>query len=233
MSDKDEVEESVLKPAGSVATTAPVKTADRPHWITIIIGVLSPTLAVVALAISLRSLNISEQSMKIGQRAYVAISNGELRVTRLGMPGPPEISAEIKVVVKNLGNTPAHFSDVKIEYVFPKGWNLPSPERRPNHSVPDDITQKGEAAWTYIDDFEITDDAWQKFQTEAESIRKTYEAASRAPKGKPVLLQWEVTREELRIKGDLTYLDVFNEKHHVTWCWVEDPTSRYPKNCPK
>ena len=44
----------------------PTKTADRPHWITMVIGLFSPMLACVALYVSYMSFQIGERSVKFG-----------------------------------------------------------------------------------------------------------------------------------------------------------------------
>src|SRR5258708_38185075 len=60
---------------------APRKTADRPHVVTIILGLISPALSVVAVVIALHSLRVSNMSMRVGQRAYVAIQNGSFSMS--------------------------------------------------------------------------------------------------------------------------------------------------------
>lgn len=90
------------------------KTADRPHWITIGIGLLSPSLAVVGLGISLVSLRtsrestqLSQESMEIGQRAYV---HADLLPTVRDEPTRWAYS----LLFKNQGNTPAHVFGVVV-----------------------------------------------------------------------------------------------------------------------
>jgi hypothetical protein len=71
----------VPAPAGATSVPAknppkaPEKTADRPHTITIglgLLGLLSPLVAFVALYISIQSLRTNVRSLEIGQRAYVS-----------------------------------------------------------------------------------------------------------------------------------------------------------------
>ena len=188
--------------------------------------------AVVALVISLQSLRTSERSLKIGQRAYVSISNGALHISEPGSPWPHELSAEMSVVINNLGNTPARFRRVSFTYVLPEGWQVSPPQRQAKHSNPDELGLKSKEPWTYIESFDVTDEALRNFRIQAESIRTTYEAGSHARKNSPVI-QWETKRSNLQIKGDVTYFDVFECEHHLNWCWDEDPDSRYPKNCQK
>jgi hypothetical protein len=76
------------------------KIADRPHWITITLGALSPFLAIIALVMSIKSLNTSRDSLRIGQRAYVQAS-----LTYTQRPDET-LQWDFGVTFKNTGNTP-------------------------------------------------------------------------------------------------------------------------------
>src|SRR5690348_11857036 len=47
------------------------RTADRPHCITIALGLLSPLLALIPLGVSVYVFRDSQQAMRVGQRAYL------------------------------------------------------------------------------------------------------------------------------------------------------------------
>lgn len=87
---------------------SPIKTADRPHPITILLGVLSPMLAIVALFISFDALKTSRSAMEIGQRAYLTPV-----ITRLYPKPNPNFQEggiellEVGLTIQNVGNTPA------------------------------------------------------------------------------------------------------------------------------
>jgi len=90
------------------------KVADTPHWITIVLGLLSPTLAIVALLMSYlsyrtaqNSFSLSEQSLQTGQRAYLQSA------IELGAPidEGDKIVWQVKVKLHNSGNTPASKRD--------------------------------------------------------------------------------------------------------------------------
>jgi hypothetical protein len=95
------------------------KTADRPHNLTVVIGLLSPTLAIVALLLSWRSLETSRQSIKISQRAYLSSEPQQLAIDprvfhlvgRQPDDGNPVCrnaqSVKVSVKIWNMGNTPA------------------------------------------------------------------------------------------------------------------------------
>ena len=73
-----------------IQRNAPAKVADRPHWITIALGLLSPLVAVVAVWIASQSLKTNQQSMKVGQRAYLT------RLSRGGGATLPELMKAFK-----------------------------------------------------------------------------------------------------------------------------------------
>jgi hypothetical protein len=85
------------------------QTAIRPHRITIWIGAFSPFLGAVALVVSLFSLKTSRDSLKLGQRAYLAFSVTGFTVTEDPSAATP--TAKAAVTIKNVGNTPAYIDD--------------------------------------------------------------------------------------------------------------------------
>lgn len=104
----------------------PKRVADRPHWTTILIGILSPSIALVAAWIAIQSLKTSQQSMKVGQRAYlnyqVAVTNGNEVVEKLR--DDKDFFLNYQVIVTNMGNTPAYS-------VYPKIKVAVDPDRTP------------------------------------------------------------------------------------------------------
>lgn len=87
------------------------KSADRPHWITIALGFLSPAIALVALFISFKSLDLGIAAQKIAQRAYVAgdlsAEEEEFRLQELKNLPPYLRIWHVSVNMNNAGNTPA------------------------------------------------------------------------------------------------------------------------------
>src|SRR4051812_40114532 len=88
------------------------KTADRPHWISILIGIVSPTVGIVALVISLQSLKISQQAMKVGQRGYLVISNGKLAL------GPASQFGRWHELLEDIRDGDANYRTVKYEFTI-------------------------------------------------------------------------------------------------------------------
>jgi hypothetical protein len=90
----------------------PAKMADRPHKWTLVIGLFAPSIAVVALIVSLWTLHTNERSMKLGQRAYLAVTLDKITglfPNRLaGLKDKYEVIIQTSVTVKNVGNTPAY-----------------------------------------------------------------------------------------------------------------------------
>src|ERR1035438_1498502 len=127
------------------------RTADRPHWIAIVLGLLAPTLGIVALAVSYRSFRVSEQSletsrlsvdtsqqsMKVAQRAYIEISNerAEIRPDHYRELSPLKLTGSDMLAygfaITNLGNTPAEITEISIGYWLPGGWDLAGFAGRP------------------------------------------------------------------------------------------------------
>jgi len=96
--------DSVSSPPTVVPAKASV--AQRPHWVTIVLGSVSPLISIGALSISLISYHFSVQSVQIGQRAYV---HTDLAVENTGAN-----EWKFELMLENLGNTPARVSEVSV-----------------------------------------------------------------------------------------------------------------------
>lgn len=189
--------------------------ADRPHWITILIGFVSPSVAIVALIISLQSLNTSKQSLEIGQRAYVSLLDGKLTFNHMTIGPPPGPSLGIQlpgaviqseqgpiatmllsVNVVNSGNTPAEFTTFTPTFKhLPDGWSVRNPDWQAVQKTPRFLGAKSQGPWEFHQDFSLTPQAWT-----------TYLRAGPRP--------------GLYFSGELRYLDVFHTEHTVDWCWM-------------
>lgn len=104
-------------PIETTSIVAPVNveaTASRPHWITILLGLLSPLLGLVALSISLFTYRFSVKALEISQRAYVHVS-----ITIEGYKKKEDWQPvlfhddsdawPVRLTISNTGNTPAQF----------------------------------------------------------------------------------------------------------------------------
>lgn len=83
------------------------KVADRPHWITIAVGCLAPSLAIIALIVSLEGLRTSRESLRIGQRAYVQGRFTWQEDTPSLMKKNGVTFWRLRVELANTGNSPA------------------------------------------------------------------------------------------------------------------------------
>jgi hypothetical protein len=189
------------------------KSADRPHRITIALGVFSPLLAAVALYISLTSLHTSERSLEIGQRAYISLSTGALSFKQVGYVTRNEgtvfdqsLVMTLAVSIQNTGNTPATISKFSPTYELPAGWkNLDATYvggKYRNTALPF-VGPKSEVRWVFFDYFLLDSEAFERFKT-------------------------STNREHFRLHGRLHFKDVFNVTHTVDWCWAskaDDPSS--------
>jgi hypothetical protein len=205
---------SVAPVAARATTQASVKkVADRPHWITVVLGLVSPLLAGVALIISLESLHTSERTLEVGQRAYVALQDGKITFSRITLrspvpsstvtPGGAEIQAGqeqlatmlLSVKVVNSGNTPAEFTSFIPNFKqLPEGWTLKKKEWEPTQKTPPSLGAKSKSLWEYRESFLLTPQAWSDYS--------------------------RLGRPGLYFSGELKYLDVFKNKHSVNWCWM-------------
>lgn len=132
------------------------KVADRPHPVAIVLGVLGPTTAILAITftfmgyrLSIQSLRVSQQSLEtsqraleVGQRAYLFLSNGRVRITygkssplsafreKMGLEEQEELTpSTISIIgqVENVGNTPARILSIRIQFVS-KAYQGPFPD---------------------------------------------------------------------------------------------------------
>ena len=199
---KDEIPDHVKKE----------KRADKPHHITILLGVLSPGLALMALFLSLYSCRQSERAVEISQRAYVAVKGGNVRLSWMKI-GPPQVAGEtrplepiifmtLSVNLENAGNTPAQFVSFTPNLRLPEGWTLLQGEWMPKIKVPGELGPKSQEVWLYRQSFELTPAAWELVNDKG---RMTF----------------------LSLNGELMYKDVFDQQHAMNWCWSMPASDRY------
>jgi hypothetical protein len=144
-----------------------------------------------ALHLSGASVETSRQAMKIGQRAYVTVTDSAITVlpnrTLLeGLTGTPRLSIVTTAVLHNLGNTPASVEGVNVEILPVYVRQLPNDcglIRLALSIGPKDATP-------VMIRCAFVDIAGQSFQ------------------------QW---RDPLTAKYQLSFSDVFNDRHTVSW----------------
>jgi hypothetical protein len=183
------------------------KTADRPHPITICLGLLSPALALIALWFSWQSLKTSNRSLEIGQRAYVSLQDGKLAFHKEVEGPPPQPSSTLTpgqphpyvvmlgtVTLVNTGNTPAQFVSFRPVYKqLPEGWSVRNTGWVPANTTPPFLSAKSQVFWRFQQTFWLAPEAWSDF--------------------------YGGTSHVLSLAGELEYKDVFDEPHRINWCW--------------
>ncbi len=213
-------------PRSSATTVAPnnpkpagEKTADKPHPITIrlgLLGLLSPLVAVLALYISVQALRTNERSLAIGQRAYVSMQDGKMTFSHIILGPPPspgnpvlpfgavrsqpgqEQLATLLLTANlvNSGNTPAEFARFTPTFKpLPEGWTLKPHEWQPLQKAPPYLGAKSQEPWEYRASFQLTPEAWSRYLQHG-----------------PLPAMY--------FSGELLYLDVFKAEHSVDWCWM-------------
>jgi hypothetical protein len=207
------------------------KIADRPHWITIVLGFISPAVAVAALIISFRSLDMSKETLKVGQAAYLSIREGRLSAYNRGEQAMASVIpvplAEVRYsfVVQNLGNTPARITDIRLRLLQPWGWQPAEWFQKLTHdrlvsSSPADIGPKS----TVIQSGSIP----VKFP--ATDVHRIFPSLS--PHNSPSRIDDVSMRVELQ--GRLEYTDIFKQQKDLSWCWTSksyDNPGEYADNC--
>jgi hypothetical protein len=105
--------QSAGEPINSGTETEKPKTADRPHGITIALGLLSPALALVSLGVSMWVFHDSQRSTRIAQRAYLGFRFEAAQLT--AKKGVDNVLVKASVSIKDIGNTPAYIRSVQKE----------------------------------------------------------------------------------------------------------------------
>jgi hypothetical protein len=149
--------------------------------------------------------------MKVGQRAYVSISDGTTEVrTKLGAaetsffpenmyPLPANATIKHSFTIHNAGNTPASVRKIDTQYSLPTGW---VPLREPDDAETDIlIAAKASVNHQYLHEFSLNKVAHSAFGEDKHFLGGF---------------------EEVIANTDLTFVDVFDDEHRIAWCWKSD-----------
>src|SRR5688572_14683964 len=113
--------------------------APRPHRTTVILGLLSPTLALVALGVSLYSLYASSEATRRGQQAYIGATPARFQFHEeaVGPQGEQAIVyLDATFALQNAGNTPATLFSTTVEWSLDDIAHLIPPDTV-SHTVAD------------------------------------------------------------------------------------------------
>jgi hypothetical protein len=181
---------NVSSEPGPKQETSPLKTADRPHRITILLGLLSPALALVSLGVSFYVFHDSQRSMKVGQRAYLSFAIDEMSLDRTDCVDKKTSCAfHYRLKIENLGNTPAYIEKVAEQAV----------EYEEDHAVEEDL-QRGRTLLN-------VNDIAPKEKTFV-SRREFVSMANYQKSG-----EWS-----FHSAGTVKWRDAFNAEHTDQWC---------------
>jgi hypothetical protein len=179
------------------------------------LGLVAPLLAVVALSISLQSLETSQQSMKVGQRAYLSLTDGTFEVLGVNRSVVnDDASVRFSFTIHNLGNTPATILGVTA--------HCKNIERR--EAIDSSGPLGSRRQYILLD-----------YITAAEPLHelgsKSNTAVSKSFTFPKLLVPTPLEKwQGLYLRGQIEYLDVFHELHTVKWCWVQEE-AKYPSEC--
>lgn len=192
--------------------------ADRPHHMTIVIGLLSPVLAGVAVIVSILAVHTSERALKIGTRAYVAVLAGNLQFFNYGIVQHETadnsggqhciVRMDLSATIQNAGNSPASAVSFKEHYRLPKGWSeAPVWVKQQLGSTSIGIIgPKSTVNWSYTHLFELTPEIYDAFRNSpGQHFGQTF---------------------FIYMDAEADYKDVFGDTSTVKWCWVAATNER-------
>lgn len=227
------------------------KLADRPHPVAVALGLVSPTLALVALMVSFFSyqasqtgVRLSEQSLRVANRAYLTVrrTGGNIDVDRntAKFPGgdhfPNSARLYIEYDVENVGRTPGRLSrlDVRLTEV-PDEWRLVESDRyvaTTSRHVDDPALTGRRVRGVHL--------LWIKDETTiapSTTVRRghilrfdrveSWVEHLTEPAETDVIARSQVqiiTR--IRVDARLHYTDIFDEPAALTWCWFVSEAGR-------
>lgn len=176
------------------------RTADRPHWLTLLTGFLSPALALAAVFISFQALRTSN-------RAWVAVVDGNLQFFNYGIVAHGDnypdgqhciVRMDLVTTIQNSGNSPASAGSLKPKYRLPKGWSEAPVWVKQNlgSDVVGIIGAKSTVTWSYTHLFELTPETYDAFRN------------------------FPLRQHFVYMDAAFNYKDVFGETSTAKWCWV-------------
>lgn len=202
------------------------KVADRPHPLTLLVGLLGPVTAILAitftfmgyrlstksletsqesLRVSQESLRSNQQGLKIAQRAYLTA-----RTPIFELAAPPNIAEDSRIILfgydlTNVGNTPARINDVSVDVSIP----LPFVEQGAKYAH---LERTFSTAETSIGRSVAGGDTTRLFHNVWINV---------SPYGLEVFRRGETGNMTWPIvtKVRISYADVFMELHEDEWCW--------------
>lgn len=198
---------------------APGKTSDRPHRITIAMSALSAVTTLAALVftflgfrtsqssleLSRRAVAISERNLTVAQRAYVSVRDGRFTVKEIEVVDSPTrrgFIVSFSFRLHNAGNTPARILAARYVVRVPPTWVDPG-----DNANDGEYLILNDSRWELGQRSEVLRDAHRVFSLTTPQALVTFRNDQ----------MWELRQVHLIARID--YADVFDERHHQTWCW--------------
>jgi hypothetical protein len=221
--------------AASGELPGPEKIADRPHRMTVLLGALSPTLALAALAVSLATLWFNRESLEVAQKAYVSLANVKwdckwgpdvnALVRQVRTPAQPYVTRfsnlpayrmRIFISLANSGNTPAAIKDIELVASLDRG-NFAKPQDAGNVTVRD----TKDADTYYLD------------------MGSVGVVPGKSPRdvaldfGGPLRYGQYALDDDVYLEGRVSYTTVFGECESLNWRWHAKATTTIHMTSPK
>lgn len=190
----------------------PRTASDCAGWPAALVSASNLLLSLVAVVVSLYALTVSRESMVVGQRAYPAVTNGEVRLGPLVMDKDVGITVPLisNFSLANMGLTPADIRSLEVELRLPQGWSIHRGFRQGAGKSPTvSFGPAGQLAPNESANF--------FFDVELSIPRSALQDMLVGPVA-PIPRQSNV----VVVSGRLNYENVFRETLSTSWCWEFD-----------
>jgi hypothetical protein len=186
------------------------KVADRPHWITIAIGIAGPLLTVLAVTVAYLNLRLQLESREDAVRRARAEARAALRVAN------EAATITERSVYDMLTNSETHVVDVRYSFAVQNGGKSAGliDTLRVTFVVLD------EKNWRFESNEDKPTTQWERLAVRAgDSIPfsdvRPFKSRLRLPDNR----EQRVNPIGIQMHGTLQYRDIYSEAHLETWCW--------------
>lgn len=193
------------------------KVADKPHKWTAMSWFIGPVVAAASIVFSVwmsnRAIRVNETSMKISQRAYIAVRNTRISMKRTVVEGTAGVQIDQDFEVHNLGNTPGTLIAFARRAVAPDGWSM-RPNKTPNEKkdeIFEDVSRGETIHRHFVTQFIMVREAANQFDDAVEQI-----ASAKTDIDKAISIGLASSLMVV-LRNSLDYTDVFGEHHSADW----------------
>jgi hypothetical protein len=188
------------------------RTAKNQHRITVTLEFFTLLVVGIGVYISLRSLNISEESMEVGQTSYLYVSDGTFDLTYANPADAwhshwPGVTVNCSFIVHNEGNTPARLLSLKRRYTQVAGWSREE-QSSFEHVSGTSLAPRSQQFYDFEELFQLSEKAWDRAILDFQAPADEFSRITRLKRD-----------DILQLNAMLSFQDVFGKERQVTWCW--------------